>query len=167
VGADLVAPLTFSGAANHDDGDDALLGAGHGLALLCSASAPVAERGGGRDRGRARRDLWRRDLEWRRGVDRGIFSRGDGDQTTRRWAARQEGSVCVGGRRRAISGRSAAASTCRSDSGRVRWDPCRWRAGVRVRRGGRWPDGKKLLCGVAWHVRPDHELFGQGTGAGN
>ena len=57
VGADLVAPLTFSGAANHDDGDDALLGAGHGLALLCSASAPVAERGGGRDRGRARRDL--------------------------------------------------------------------------------------------------------------
>jgi hypothetical protein len=30
-------PRPFGGAADHDDGDDALLGAGHGSALLCSA----------------------------------------------------------------------------------------------------------------------------------
>ena len=44
VGADLVAPLTFSGAANHDDGDDAL-GASHGSAQLCFGA------GGGEGRG--------------------------------------------------------------------------------------------------------------------
>jgi hypothetical protein len=56
-GADLAA-LTFGGAADHDDGNDALLVTGHG----CSASALVAECGGGRDaRGRRRGDgIWRR-----------------------------------------------------------------------------------------------------------
>ena len=40
-GADLVVALTFGGAADHDDGDDALLGAGHG----CSAFARRPQRG--------------------------------------------------------------------------------------------------------------------------
>ena len=47
-GADLAA-LTFGGAADHDDGDDALLGAGHG----CSASIRRRWRsGGGKGQGR-------------------------------------------------------------------------------------------------------------------
>lgn len=51
-------PRPFGGAADHDDGNDALLVTGHG----CSASALVAECGGGRDaRGRRRGDgIWRR-----------------------------------------------------------------------------------------------------------
>lgn len=109
-GADLAA-LTFGGAADHDDGDDALLGAGHG----CSASAPVAEWWGKgtrerRARATAWRDLWRWDGIWRGAWTAGLFSGGEGDaDQTSEEVGNEAGGACVlvvsaAERRRAISG---------------------------------------------------------------